>query len=210
MARILLTAFAAYDEWRENASWLVLQSVMREQTGGATIVTRRYPVDFEAVRDRLASDLAGEPFDAILCLGQAPGRAKLCLEAFALNSHRRRGERSDEARPLEADGPAAYRSVLPLAEWTRQLRDEGVPTELSTSAGDYLCNAALYWVHYFSEQAGAAPRAAFVHVPLDLAQAAACERDVPSMATEVAAHAVRRMIEWVTAERLAAVSGGVA
>lgn len=196
MRRVLLTAFGPYDDWRENASWLVLQAVMREFSHGLDLTTRLYPSDFDALRDQVRAGVAeGEPFDASIHLGQAPGRSRVNLETMAVNRRRERGQRSEEAAPLEATGPAAYASRLPLADWTVRLRDEGVPAEVSAHAGDYLCNATLYWAHYFAEQAGRPARSAFVHVPLDLRQAAEQERAYPSMPAELSAYAVRLMLE---------------
>ncbi|QDT68194.1 Pyrrolidone-carboxylate peptidase [Planctomycetes bacterium MalM25] len=195
MPRLLLTAFRPFDHWNENASWLALQAVMRDLPADLEVTTRLYPVDYDELRPRLAMDLA-TPYDAVLHLGQASGSATLRLEQFALNARRGAGERSDQALPLEPDGPAAYRSRLPMADWTRRLRDAGVPTELSLHAGDYLCNAAMYWSHYLLEASGREPRVGFVHIPIDLSQATAAPHATPSLPTELAALAVRQIISW--------------
>lgn len=210
MRRVLLTAFGPYDEWQENASWLVLQAVVREMSGGLDLTTRLYPANFAEMRDRIENDFSGAPYDAALHLGQAPGAGFLRLEAVAQNTRRERGDASDERLPLEDDGPLAYESRLPLAEWTRRLRDEGVPTELSRNAGDYYCNAALYWSHYFGERSGGRPAAAFVHVPIDLSQACRLDRDTPSMPAEVSAYGVRLILESLVGSPAPAVSGETA
>lgn len=168
---------------------------MRDLPADLEVTTRLYPVDYEELRPRLAMDLA-TPYDAVLHLGQASGAATLRLEQFALNARRDRGQRSDEVVTLEADGPAAYRSRLPMADWTRRLREAGVPVELSLHAGDYLCNAAMYWSHYLIETSGREPRVGFVHVPVDLSQAVDAPRETPSLPTEIAALAIRQMIGW--------------
>ncbi|MEO0531226.1 MAG: pyroglutamyl-peptidase I [Planctomycetota bacterium] len=196
MARLLLTAFRPFDGWNENASWLALQALMRDLPPSADVTTRLYPVDYDELRPRLAMDLA-TPYDAVLHIGQASGASSLRLEQFALNASRRRDEPTHAIGQLEVDGPAAYQSTLPLGDWTKRLREAGIPTELSLHAGDYLCNAAMYWSHYLLEAAGRTPNVAFVHVPLDLSQAVASPRDVPSLPAEIAAHALRLMIGWV-------------
>ncbi|CAL1151134.1 unnamed protein product [Cladocopium goreaui] len=188
MVRLLLTAFRPFDEWDENSSWLALQAVTRELPPGAEVTTRLYPVDYEAVRERLAADLA-TPYDAVLHLGQASGASAVRLEQFALNARRDRGDAEEDVKPLESDGPAAYRSRLPLADWASELRGEGVPVEVSLHAGDYLCNAAMYWSHYLLEAQGGEPRVAFVHLPLDVSQAARAGREIASLPTEYSAHA---------------------
>lgn len=200
MARLLLTAFRPFDGMHENASWLALQAVTRDlpalgATCGVEVTTRLYPVDYDELKPRLASDLAGS-FDVVLHVGQAAGAAAVRLEQFAVNARRDRGDTSDAARLLEPDGPAAYRSDLPLGEWVRRLREAGVPAELSLHAGDYLCNAALYWSHHLTATDGPPPLVAFVHLPLDVSQAVGCASETPCLPSETAADALRLMIAW--------------
>ncbi len=196
MPRILLTAFRPFDQWSENASWLALQAVMRELPAEADVTTRLYPVDYGEVRTRLESDLS-TPYDVVLHLGQAAGSSAVRLEQYALNAARQRGGSRYDVRALQQDGPAAYRSRLPLGEWAERLQTSGVPTELSLHAGDYLCNAAMYWSHYLSEAAGNQPQVAFIHVPLDLSQAIQAERETPSLPVEMSALAIRQIIGWI-------------
>jgi pyroglutamyl-peptidase len=184
MARVLITAFAPYDEWRENASWLALVRLTSELPDHPQVTTRRYPVDFDAMRQMVARDLE-TPYDVVLHLGQAPGSAALHLETFGLNIAGLSGERPDDFRPLSFDGPPAYRSELPLADWSRRLRAAGVPAQVSYHAGTYLCNATLYWSHHIIQQRGLATRAGFIHVPLDVSQTVSLARELPALATEV-------------------------
>lgn len=67
---------------------------------------------------------------------------------------------------LDARGPAALDSALPLAEIERRLRQVGIPVRLSDDAGTYLCNAAFYTLLHDPgmEDAKSIPRG-FVHVP---------------------------------------------
>ena len=71
MKRVLLTAFEPYDRWPENASWLVMKKLTADLPTSIVLTTRRYPVDFPAVRSRLAEDLVGG-FDYAIHLGQHP------------------------------------------------------------------------------------------------------------------------------------------
>lgn len=196
MPRILLTAFRPFDQWSENASWLALQAVMRDLPADADVTTRLYPVDYEEVRTRLEADLS-TPYDVVLHLGQASGASSVRLEQFALNAARHRGASRYEVHALEEGAPAAYRSRLPLGEWAARLQTEGVPTELSLHAGDYLCNAAMYWSHYLIEAAGREPQVAFIHLPLDLSQAAQADRETPSLPVEISALAIRQIVGWI-------------
>jgi pyroglutamyl-peptidase len=61
---------------------------------------------------------------------------------------------------------------LPLADWATKLRGAGIPAQVSYHAGTYLCNATLYYSHYLIERMKLTTRAAFLHLPLDVANAA--------------------------------------
>jgi pyroglutamyl-peptidase len=196
---VLLTAFGPFGEWRQNASWLAMQALVADAPPSVDLTTRLYPVDFAVLRDRLARDLA-QPWDVVLCLGQAQPRGVVQFEAFALNAARDRTEPAGAIRELEPSGPAAYRSVAPLEDWASAVRAAGIPAAVSMYAGDYLCNAALYWSHYLVEQQGRVPRAAFLHLPLDPSQVAETGRDLPSLPAELSAHAVRVVLEAIAAE----------
>ncbi len=190
MPRVLLSAFGPYDIWQENASWLVLAELTRRYAGGLDLTTRRYPVDFDAVRDRMSNDLKS-PFDVVLCMGQSPGRWTVQIERFAINFA------GSEQRLLADDGPAAYRSRLPLDEWCSTLRSRGVPTIVSNHAGDYLCNAAMYYAHYWNERYGHDCQTAFIHLPLTPQQAIASGRDLPSLPLEVSVTAIELLLAMI-------------
>src|SRR4051794_17606849 len=113
MPTILLTAFEPYDRWPENASWLALVELTRELPVDVKVVTRRYPVDFSAARQRLSDDLSSN-FDFALHLGQAPGIARVHLEAVGINVGGHSSQTPDAFQPLVANGPVAYQSQLPL------------------------------------------------------------------------------------------------
>lgn len=199
MPRILVTAFGPYDDWPDNASWMVLQALTRDLPADCPVTTRLYPVDFSILRTRLAEDLR-DGFDVAFHLGQAPGRAAITLEAIGLNLARERGERAEEAVPLVAGGPIAYRSQLPLQTWAATLRDANIPAEVSHHAGTYLCNAALYLSHHFAYEARLLTAATFLHLPLVPEQVVASGRDLPSLPLEVSVAAVRVLIEQVLEE----------
>lgn len=199
MPSVLITAFEPYDRFAANASWLCLLELTRDLPGSPTIVTRRYPVSFDEVRARLAKDLEAN-YDYALHLGQAPGSAQIRLEAIAVNVGQEPGTPAAAPRVLAADGPVAYQSSLPLRDWAAQLREEGIPATVSYHAGTYLCNATLYWTHYLAERRGLRTQSAFIHLPLDLSQAATEPKECAALPAATAATAVRRMLERMKAE----------
>ena len=190
MPRVLLTAFEPFGPWSTNSSWLTLEQITRELPASPQLTTRRYPVDFATVRERLERDLH-ENYDVALFLGQASGSTVVGLEAIGLNLGCDAGASADEARLLHDDGPVAYRTELPVEQWARGLRAAGLPAQTSYHAGTYLCNAALYTAHYLIERMALNTRAAFIHVPLDVSQVLDSPKPPASLPVEVSAAAVR-------------------
>ncbi|HUY93250.1 MAG TPA: pyroglutamyl-peptidase I [Pirellulales bacterium] len=191
MTSVLITAFEPYDRWPENSSWLCLRELTRERPTAPAITTRRYPVDFQAAKEKLAQDLKAN-YDYAIHLGQAPRSTAIRLEEIGLNLG---GVHSEPLRPLVAEGPVAYRSELPLDDWAAKLRQAGIPAQVSHHAGTYLCNAMLYWSHYYSQQFALCTRSAFLHLPLDVSQTLVERDEPPSLPAAVSAAAVRLILE---------------
>lgn len=194
MPTLLITAFEPYDVWKVNASWLTLVEFTCSLPDSPKIVTRLYPVDFATMKKRLAADLAAN-YDYALHLGQAPGSARIRLEAIGLNVAGATGQSPEQFEPLANDGPLAYRSGLPLAAWALKLRAAGIPAQVSYHAGTYLCNGMLYYSCYLAERLGLRTRAAFVHLPLAPSQTLEQTQDVASMPVSTSAKALRLMVE---------------
>lgn len=193
MASILITAFEPYDRWNANSSWLALVRLTQnlEQLGNVT--TRLYPVDFAAVKEKLATDLKAD-HDFALHLGQAPGSTRIQLEAIGINVGGSSSQPPDQFRPLVEGGPIAYRSPLPLGQWASQLRGSGIPAQVSYHAGTYLCNATLYFSCYLAERMSLRTRSTFIHLPLAPVQTAEQAFDLASLPVETAAEALLMIV----------------
>lgn len=194
MTSVLITAFEPYDRWTTNSSWLTLVKLTQDLPGEPSITTRLYPVDFAAVKEKLANDLKAN-YDFALHLGQSPGAPCIQLEAFGINVGGSSKHPPEEYRPLVEGGPTAYRSPLPLGDWALRLREAGIPAQISYYAGTYLCNATLYFSCYIAERLALSTRAAFVHLPLDLSQTANQAQGMASLPAVTSAAALRLILE---------------
>jgi pyroglutamyl-peptidase len=189
MPSVLITAFEPYDRWTENSSWLALVELTRSLPPEPKVVTRRYPVDFEQARSRLIEDLAAD-YDFALHLGQAPGIGRIHLEAVGINVGGHSSLLPDQFQPLVPGGPAAYRSTLPLADWAGQIRQLGIPCQVSYHAGTYLCNALLFLTHHIAHEQRLKTRACFIHLPLAPQQVLGDRQDISSLPSAQCAEAV--------------------
>jgi len=193
MTSVLITAFEPYDRWKANASWLALVRLTQSLPEQPAITTRLYPVDFAAVKEKLANDLRAN-YDYALHLGQAPGSTRIQLESIAINVGGSSTQSPDQYRPLVAGGPIAYRSPLPLGDWSVRLRDASIPTQVSYHAGTYLCNATLYFSCYLAERMALKTQAAFIHLPLDPSQTSEQAQDLASLSSATSAEALKMIL----------------
>ena len=194
MANVLITAFEPYDRWEANSSWLALVELTKDRPTEPKITTRRYPVDFSLVREKLADDLAAN-YDYALHLGQSPGLGRVHLEAVGLNVGGTSQQLPEQFQPLVPGGPAAYQTDLPLADWAAKLRGAGIPTQVSYHAGTYLCNATLYLTQHLCRERGWKTRATFLHLPLSTDQTVQERQDLAALPTVMAAQAIRLILE---------------
>ena len=185
---ILITAFEPFQQETINATMEAL-SLLPDSVCGHTLIKRTIPVVFgkavEAVT-ALVDDLRPE---AVICLGQASGRADVTPERVAINVMDARipdnaGEQPVDA-PIREDGPAAYFSTLPVKAMVQAMKEAGVPASLSNTAGTFVCNDLMYGLLDHLARTGRNIPAGFIHIPATPAQAV--ERPTPSLAPETVA-----------------------
>jgi pyroglutamyl-peptidase len=193
MKTVLITAFEPYDRWSTNSSWDTLVELTRELPTAPKVVTRRYPVDFEKTRAKLEEDLAAN-FDYSLHLGQAPGSSRIQLEAVALNVAGEVHQSPDEFGVLVPDGPAAYRTSLPLGHWAEKIRAAGIPVQVSYHAGTYLCNGIFYLAQHLAAERGLKTQSAFIHLPLTPSQILYERQGVPCLPPALCAEALQLIL----------------
>lgn len=194
MTTVLLTAFEPYGDWSENSSWQTLVELTRNLPERPKIVTRRYPVDFARIGERVHEDLIGEP-DFAIHLGQAPGSSKIRIETLAINLGADGNPSHAKGRPLASHGPDAIFSNVDVERVLAGLVESQIPCELSYHAGTYLCNALLYYSLLIAQERKLKTRSVFLHLPFTTQQAVCDSKSVPSLPVELMAEAVRIAIQ---------------
>jgi pyroglutamyl-peptidase len=74
------------------------------------------------------------------------------------------GARRTDA-PVVEGGPAAYFSTLPIKAVLAAIRAEGIPAQVSQTAGTFLCNHVFYQARHLAATARPGMRAGFIHMP---------------------------------------------
>lgn len=78
------------------------------------------------------------------------------------------------------------------------MREQGIPAQLSYSAGTFVCNNLLYCALHESERSNPAPRCGFVHVPYLPEQTK--DGNAPSMGLEMTVKALHIAVEAIAEE----------
>ena len=171
MKKLLMTGFEPFGGEEINPSW---EAVLRlpDQINEYTLSKLRLPVEFGGAAEsvlRVADEM--HP-DAILCIGQAGGRNAITPELVAINL--RHAKIPDNAgyqptdEPIIKDGNLAYFSTLPVRKMADAIQSAGIMSQVSYSAGAYVCNDLLYTL--LSRFDGTQTRVGFIHIPYSMEQ----------------------------------------
>jgi pyroglutamyl-peptidase len=169
MATALITGFEGYGGRGRNPASETALALNGRTIEGVKVAGRRLPVSFSW----LAAGLEGlfdevEP-DIVISLGLWPGEPMIRLERIGINvadfeiPDNEGALRTDE--PLSGNGSAAIYATLPNREIRDALLCAGVPARISSTAGTFLCNAALYTTLSCAARKRRPPLTGFVHLP---------------------------------------------
>ncbi len=190
---VLVTGFEPFGDSPVNPSQRIVEAL--EDVEKALL-----PVSYARAADELRRAVREASPDAVICFGQADGRAQISVERFAHNLDEATTTDNDAApgsgTHIDPAGPAAYPSSLPVDEIVAALRADGIPAAPSRDAGGFLCNHVFYVLMRVLEQERPTAIGGFVHVPLLPEQA--LEKDAPSMPLETQIRAAETIVRCVS------------
>ena len=206
MTKVLLTGFEPFGKASLNPSGEIVK-----QISGENIVTAILPVAYEQSAEALLALIEQHKPDVVISLGQAEGRTQITPERIAINlDDARLADNEGVIRndvPILVGGPVAYESTLPIKAIVHALRSEGIPAEVSNSAGTYVCNHVFYGLMHLCRHIPGM-RAGFVHIPY-LPEQALKLPGAPSMAMEIMVRALTLIVRTaLEAKTDAHLSGG--
>ena len=193
MNKLLITGFDPFGGESINPSWEAVR-LLPEQIGEYKLTKLQIPTEFERAAKMVLEAAEKETPDVILCIGQAGGRSGVTPEVIGINLREARipdnAGFQPQNEPVDAQGPAAYFSTVPVREMVESIRAAQIPAALSFSAGAFVCNDVLYSVLRDCEGKGV--RAGFIHVPFLPEQAG---EGVPSLPLAQIVTALSKAIE---------------
>ena len=199
--KLLLTGFTPFAGETINPALEAVKRV-KPEIAGMEIVKLEVPTVFgESVR-LVAEAIEREQPDFVLSVGQAGGRAAVTPERVAINVDDARIPDNVGQQPIDipifADGENAYFATLPVKAMTDAIRNAGLPSALSNTAGTYVCNHLMYGVLHHLHQNHKSIKAGFIHVPY-IPEQTADKPGVPSMPLDDIVRALEAAISAIPA-----------
>lgn len=172
-ATILVTGFEPFGGESVNPSWQAV-SLLPEAIDGVRVERCLVPCEFRRAIEVVADEIERCKPSIVLSVGQAGGRSHLSVERVAINVDDARIADNAGAQPIDIPvapkGPNAHFATLPIKAMVAAMRAEGVPAEVSNTAGTFVCNHLMYGVLHYLAATAPDVRAGFVHVPYAEAQ----------------------------------------
>ena len=166
--KILVTGFDPFDGEKVNPALEAVKSLPSE-IHGAEVHWVAIPTVFYQSAEVLEAEINRYHPDAVLCIGQAGGRASLTPERVAINQDDARIPDNQGNQPIDTpirlDGQAAYFSTLPIKAMVQAIKEEGLPATVSNTAGTFVCNHLMYQALYLADKKFPNMRAGFMHIP---------------------------------------------
>lgn len=192
MKKLLVTGFDPFGGESVNPA---REAVLRlpDAVGGYEITKLEIPTVFGLAAETVLQAAEELCPHAILCVGQAGGRAAVTPEVVAINL--REATIPDNAgnipvnTPVIENAPAAYFATLPVRDMVQAVKEKGIPCTLSYSAGTFVCNDLLYTLLHRYRDTDV--KVGFVHIPYLPEQA---REGKPSMELDTVVEALTAMI----------------
>lgn len=198
--RLLITGFEPFGGEADNPSYEAVRR-LPDTVAGVELVKLEIPTVFSRCGPAVEAGILAHRPDAVLCVGQAGGRAHIAVERVGINLIDARIPDNAGAQPVDVpvqpDGPAAYFSTLPVKAITQRVQSRGIPCQLSYSAGTYVCNCVLYQVLHMAALRYPHLRAGFIHVPFSSEQASGKPEGTPSLPLAVITEALALAAEAI-------------
>ena len=195
MKKLLITGFEPFGGESVNPSWQAVE-MLPEFVEEYCLTKLCLPVVFGDAAIKVISKAEEIKPDVILCIGQAGGREAITPEMIGINLRHssipdNEGNNPNDEKICEY-GNDGYFSTIPVRKIAESINNEGIKSQVSYSAGAYVCNDTLYTLlQHFN---GSNVLVGFIHIPYSSEQVKD-KRDAPSMSLEKICKALKIAIK---------------
>lgn len=171
--KILMTGFDPFGGEKINPAEEAVKRVA-SSINGAEVIKLTIPTVQTKSIALIEKTIEQENPDMVICVGQAGGRFSITPELVAINYDDFRIPDNEGnqpvASPIQTDGAPAYFSSLPVKGIVEHLKQNGIPSSLSTTAGTFVCNHVFYGLMYLIDKKFPNIKGGFVHIPYATSQ----------------------------------------
>jgi pyroglutamyl-peptidase len=210
--KILMTGFDPFGGEAVNPALEAVKALDGRVLGDTRICVLEVPTVRVKCVERVVQAIEDlDPF-AVICVGQAGGRAEITPERVAINvdDFRIKDNEGNQPvdEPIDPEGPSAYFSTLPIKAMVEAMRSKGIPSSVSNTAGTFVCNHLFYGLMRHLDLEGKGRMGGFIHIPY-LPEQAVRFPGQPSMSLECTVEGLVTAVQAVLDNRLdLRVSGG--
>ncbi|MGE7887213.1 pyroglutamyl-peptidase I [Bacillus cereus] len=201
MKTVLLTGFDPFGGESINPAWEVAKSLHEKTIGEYKIISKQVPTVFRKSISILKEYIEELNPEIIICIGQAGGRPDITIERVAINIDDARIADNEGNQPVDVpvveEGPAAYWSTLPMKAIVKKLREEGILSSVSQTAGTFVCNHLFYGLMHELEKHDKKIKGGFIHIPF-LPEQASNYPGQPSMSLSTISKGIELAVEVTT------------
>ncbi len=168
MKKVLITGFDPFDKEPINPAYEAVKG-LADEIDGAVIIKDEIPtVSYKAI-DKTIELIEAENPDIVINVGQAGGRFGITPEKVAINLNDFRIKDNEGNQPLDCpvveEGAPAYFTTLPVKAMVASIKEAGLPSSLSYTAGTFVCNQVMYGVAHYIATNDLNIKSGFVHIP---------------------------------------------
>ena len=167
--RYLITGFEPFGGESINSSQETVNAVASDEFGDIEIVRGLLPVSFKRSGIAMCGLIDETEPDVVIMLGQSGKSDRVKIERIAVNLMDAKKPDNDGYTPDEdcivSDGPSAYFSSLPVKHLQHHLVENGIPADISNSAGRYVCNTTYFAALHHIAITRKNIKAVFIHLP---------------------------------------------
>ena len=203
MRKLLLTGFEPYSSTIVNPAEEVAKALDKQIINQVSVTSTIVPNTFFKAINHVRSEMLKDDYDFVLMMGEYTGRAMVTLERYAhrlIDAYRYQLHDNDgisySNKQTVENGPVAYQTHLPIKRIVEAIRADGIPADISDTAGTFVCNHLFYGILHEIHEQNHAIKAGWVHLPMLPGTAAQKEYlGMPSMCLDSQINAIKATID---------------
>lgn len=186
--KILITGFEPFGGEKINPSEKIVKKIVKENFQGIKLHSLLLPVSFQESKDKLDEFYSSNEIDITIHVGQAGGATAITIERLGVNVMDSTNPDNDDVTKdderIVERARDAYMTKIDVKRLVEWLNKKKIPTVLSYTAGQYICNEVYYYSLYHSEKHKNPKHALFIHLPFlpeQVAEKAPKNKNIASM-----------------------------